>query len=138
EAAARDDRPLPWPDEVEAQVAVGGLDDRARGHADLQRRRARPVPEGPLAVPAARGLELPPAPERLQIAQRGVADEHDVGPAAAVAAVRPAARDVRLPPEGDAPVPARTGLDVDPRAIGEHGESLGTGRPGSADAPCVA
>ena len=60
------------------------------------------------------------APERLQVAQRVVADEHDVAAAAAVAAVGAAARHVRFAAEAHAAVAAGAGLDVDSRAIVQH------------------
>ena len=61
--------------------------------------------------------EVRAAAEALQVAQRGVADEHDVAAVAAVAAVGAAPGHVRLAAEADAAVAAGAGLDVDPRAI---------------------
>ena len=73
------------------------------------------------AVAAAFGLVAPAAPEGLQVAQRVVAAQHDVAAAAAVAAVGPALGHARLAPEGQRPVAAPSGLDLDPCAIGQHG-----------------
>ena len=74
-----------------------------------------------LAVPAALGLEVRAAVEVGQVAQRGVAHEHDVAAAAAVAAVGPALGHVRLAAEGDDAVAAGAAAHVDLRAVVEHG-----------------
>jgi hypothetical protein len=60
------------------------------------------------------------ATKRREIAQRGVADEHDVATAAAVAAVGPALRDVRLAAEGDGAVPTVAAPHLDAGSIVEH------------------
>ena len=73
-----------------------------------------------LAVAAAPGAVVGLAPEALQVAQRVVADEHDVAAAPAVAAVGAAARHVRFAAEAHAAVAAGAGLDVDSRAIVQH------------------
>ena len=62
-------------------------------------------------------LEVRPTAECLQIAERVVADENDVAPAAAVAAVRPALRHVRFAAEAHAAVAARARLHLDLRAV---------------------
>jgi hypothetical protein len=61
--------------------------------------------------------------EGLQIAERVVADEHDVAAAPAVAAVGTALWHVRLAPEAEAAVAAGSGLDVNARTI-EHAVML--------------
>jgi hypothetical protein len=73
-----------------------------------------------LAVSAARRPEVRAPPEGAKVAERAVAHEHDIGPATAVAAVRAAARHMRLAAEGDRAVAARASLHVDFRAIVEH------------------
>ena len=55
--------------------------------------------------------------KRSQVAQRLVADEHDVAAAAAVAAVGAALGHVRLAAKAEAAVAAGAGLDVDARSI---------------------
>ena len=74
----------------------------------------------PLPVTAAAGMEVAPAPEGLQVAQRVVADEHDSATMAAIAAVGAAARHVRFAAEALAAVSAGARLHMDPRAIVEH------------------
>ena len=74
----------------------------------------------PLAVAAARSLEVGAPAEVGEVAQRGVADEDDVGATAPVAAVGPPARDVRLAAEGDHAVAAGAGLHEYLGAVGEH------------------
>ena len=62
-------------------------------------------------------LEVRPTAECLQIAERVVADENDVAPAAAVAAVRPALRHVRFAAEAEAAVASGAGPHMDSSAI---------------------
>ena len=96
-----------------------------------------PLPVLALAAPvaAAAGPEVAAAPERREIAARGIADQDHVAAAAAVAAVGPAARHVRLAAEADAAVAAAPTFDVDLRPVEKHGaklagaaDLLGTGR----------
>ena len=77
-----------------------------------------------LAVDALRGAVVRRAAQRLEVAPRGVADQHDVAPAAAVAAVGAAARHVRLAAEAHAAVAAAATLDPDLRPIREHALKL--------------
>ena len=119
DAAGGDRDLLPGTDEVVAG-AVPALDLGARGDAHDQLRPLGAGALGALAVAAALGAVVGAALERLQVAQRVVAAQHDVAAAAAVAAVRAALGDVRLPPERDDAVAAPAGADFDPRAVGEH------------------
>ena len=61
-----------------------------------------------------------------------VGDYIDVAAVAAVAAVRPSARDVLLPPEADAPIAARAGFHVNLCLVYEfdHGDNI-LHRPGA-------
>jgi len=68
-------------------------------------------------VTAAPGLEVGAAAEALEVAQRVVADEHDIAAAATVAAVGTALGHVGLAPEAEATVAAGSGPDVDARSI---------------------
>ena len=61
-----------------------------------------------------------PAPVALQIAQRVVAQDHDVAAAPAVTAVGTALRHMGFAAEAHAAVAAGAGLHVDPRAVMEH------------------
>ena len=65
---------------------------------------------------AARFVVRPPA-IGLQVAQRVIADQHDVAPAAAVAAIRTTLGNVCLAPETERAVSSGTGLNVNSRAI---------------------
>ncbi len=115
--AARHHRPLSGTHEVVHRAV--GLDPRfgARRDGDHQIGAVLAVAQRPLPVAAAARLEVRLAPERLQIAQRVVADEHDVAAPTAVAAVGAALGHVRLTPEAQAAVAAATGLDVDSRSV---------------------
>ena len=97
---------------------------------------AAPGPPGRRRAPRAAACPCPwlPRParnaasaQRGQVAPRGVADQHDVAAAPAVAAVGPAARHVRLAPEADAAVAAAAALDPDPRLVVEHAASWQAG-----------
>ena len=98
------------------------IDLGARRHAAIVRSvlAVGAVAQRALAVPAAPGAVVGAALEALQVAQRVVAHDTHVAAAPAVAAVGPAARDVRFAAEAHAAVAAGAGLDVDPRAIVEH------------------
>jgi NADP-dependent 3-hydroxy acid dehydrogenase YdfG len=63
-------------------------------------------------VSAAAGLELGPAPVALEVAQRGVADEHDVPSAATVTAVGSSFRHVRLAAKAQCAVTTGAGANV--------------------------
>ena len=58
--------------------------------------------------------------EGLQVAQRVVAEQHDVAAVPAVAAVGPALGHVRLAAEAHAAVPAAAGLDEDACLVVQH------------------
>ena len=115
--AAGDHRPLTAENEVVAGAV--GLDQHlgAGRHLDLERLAVPAVAQRTLAVAAAPGLEVREAAEALEVAQRVVADEHDVAAAPAVAAVWAALGDVGLAAEAEAAVAAGAGRNVDARTI---------------------
>ncbi len=115
--AARDDSALARCDQVVAGAVILHEHLGAGRNRDLQRLTVRAVAQRSLSVAAALGLEVGAAAEPLQVADRVVADEHDVAAPAAVAAVGAALRDVRLAPEAEAAIAAPSGLNVDPRAV---------------------
>ena len=82
---------------------VEGLGPRRHRHDEVAAVGA--VAQRALAVGAAARLVMRLALERLQVAQRVVADQHDGAAATAVAAVGAAARNVRLAAEGLQPFP---------------------------------
>ena len=100
--------------------AVDPGDDGPRRHGDHLVLTPSPVLVLARAVATASGPEVAAAPERRQVATRRVADQDDVAPAAAVAAVGPAAGHVRLAAERDDAVAAATTLDVDLRPVEQH------------------
>ena len=116
-AAAGDDCPLSWPDEVVPGAIA--LEHRlgAGRDAELELRAVGPVPERALAVTAAAGLEVRLAAVGLEIAQRVVADQDDIAAAAAVAPVRTALGHVRLTAKAEAAVTAGARLYVNPCSI---------------------
>ncbi len=73
----------------------------------------------PPVAPAPR-LVVGPALERLQVAKRVVAEQHDGAPVPTVAPVRPALGHVRLPAEAHATVPAAARLDEDACLVVQH------------------
>src|SRR5207237_4999401 len=107
--------------EIGDEIAAVGRDLRADGDGYLGVGAGRAV----LARAPAR-LTLPRreplrAPERGEVAQLRIGDEDDVAAAAAVAAVRPALRDVLLAPEVDRPVTAAPRDDVNARLVVKRG-----------------
>src|SRR6185437_12434545 len=86
-------------------------------HRDLQRLPILAVTQRALAVPTPTRLEVRPAPERPEVAQRVVAHEHDVAATAPVAAVRSALGHMSLAAEAQAAVAAGAGYDVDSSAV---------------------
>jgi large conductance mechanosensitive channel len=96
-----------------------GLDQHlgAGWNADLQQLAIGAVALGALAVATSPRPEMRAAAEMLQVAQRVVADEHDVSPAPAVPAVGAALGHVGLAPEAQAAITAGTGLHVNSRTI---------------------
>jgi len=117
----RRDEPLPVLREIAEQLPVGRqAHHRPRGHPHLE------------VVAVRAGLELPPAvlapacdePRPVvEVEERGevlVRDEDHIPSPAAVAAVRTAPRDVFLPAETHAAVPAVARLDQDLDLVYEH------------------
>ena len=107
--AAGDERALAGDDQVVSGAVATPAAPRCRAapaaRACRRRRRGAATP----AVPAAHRLVVRGPPVGLQIAQRVVADEHDIAAAAAVAAVGSAPGDVGLPAEAEAAVAAGSG-----------------------------
>ena len=106
--------------EIGDEIAAVGRDLRADGDGYLGVGAGRAV----LARAPAR-LTLPRreplrAPERGEVAQLRIGDEDDVAAAAAVAAVRPALRDVLLPAEAQSAVAAAACLDANLGSVVEH------------------
>lgn len=83
------------------------------------------MPVGPLAVPATGGLPVLAPAKALQIAKRPVHHENDVGTAAAIATIRPAARNVSLAPKRHGAVAAAAGLNEYAGAVLKHDRTLG-------------
>ena len=121
-APAGDHQPGIGLQQLACEHTVGmGTDDRAGRHAHHRVAAAAPGRLAPGAVAAVDGLEVALA---LEIAERGHAGVHHQDHAAAVAAVaavRPAARHVRLATERAGAVTTIATGDVDPSAIREHG-----------------
>jgi hypothetical protein len=93
---------------------------RPHGHAQLDIRAGRPVPAVAASRAALAPLEPLLRPERRQVAQVGVCDQHDVAAGPAVAAVRPALGHVLLAPKAERSVPASPGLHVNAGPVVEH------------------
>ena len=123
-AAVGDHRALSRAPEIPAIAPLWVFDDRARRHAYLEGLRRGAVLARALAVTAALCLEVGAATKGRQVSQRGIADEHDIASAPAVAPVRSALRHVRLTAEGDDAVTAIAAPHVDARSIVEHARGL--------------
>ena len=122
-AAARDHDPLAVGEQLGLR-AVEAQDDRPGRHRNDAVRPALPVLALALAVLPAPGAEVPAPPERGEVAALGVADQHDVAAAPAVAAVGTAARHVRLAPKADHAVAAAAALHIDLGSIEKHGAKV--------------
>ena len=120
-AAAGEDDASARTGEVGDQLALDAERLRPDRDVDLDRLAVGAVLSSPRARPAAAGLELRLRPERRQVAEILVRDEHDVAAAAAVAAVGPALRHVLLAPEAQASVAAAARQHLDAGAIVEQG-----------------
>ena len=96
-------------------------DHRAGRDEDDQIVRTRAVALRAAARLARLGPPMLAMHERRQTVDARLGDDDHAAAVAAVAAVRPAARDVLLAPEADAPVAPVAGLDFDGDAVDEHG-----------------
>jgi hypothetical protein len=84
---------------------------------DLERLAVGAMPQCPLAVAPAPGLEVNAVAKLLEIAQRVVTHQHHVAAPAAIATVRPTLRDMRLPAKAQAAVTPTTGANVNASSI---------------------
>ena len=126
--SARDDDARIRHGEVGDEPALAVDELRPDGNAELRSLAVGSVLLAPAPVAAARGLDLPDAPERGKVAERRIHGHDHVSPAATVAAVRPALRDVLLAAEAQPTVAPAPGLDLDVCAVVEHGSRRGRGR----------
>jgi hypothetical protein len=122
-ASAGNDHPLPVGEQLRLRT-VQPRDDRAGRDGKLLVLAALSVLALPLAVLPAARPEVLAAAERGEIAAALVADQHHISPAPAVAAIGPAARDVRLAPEADGAVAAATALNLNLGSVEEHAPTL--------------
>jgi hypothetical protein len=124
-AAAGGDEALARGGEVEQRLArVGVVDDGADGHGHFEVGAAAAAAVAALAVAAALGAVLGVEAEMQQRVVVEAGDEDHVAAAAAVAAARPAPRDVLLPAEGDAAVAAVAGLDANDGLVNKHEKAV--------------
>ena len=121
-AAGQDDAPARHHEVVLGAVPVDHLRPRRHAHDEVVAVGA--VAQRALPVPRALGLVVRLALEGLQVAQRVVAQQHDVAAAPAVAAVGPAARHVGLAAKRTAAVPAAASLHEDARFVEEHARPI--------------
>ena len=120
-AAARHDRLLARGDEVGDQRVGFVVVDRGPGrHLQDEILAGLAVSPGPRAAAARRRLEVVAVLEVAQGRLPGIDAQQDRPATAAIAAVRSAARDVRLLAEGRGPVTAVAGMDPDLHAVEEH------------------
>ena len=119
-ASAADDSAGAGMGEIGDEMSFGVEDLRADGDAQHGVFTVRAVlPRAPARAPTTRRV-LPPRPERRQVAEVGIGDEHDVPAVPAVTAVRPTSGHVLLTPEAEravSPTPCDRG---DAGAIVEH------------------
>src|SRR4030095_3649641 len=122
-SAARYEDALPFVRQIGNEAQTGYIfteHKRAGRHRYLEVVRRLTGTIGALPVPAATGLELGVVAEIDQRVFRGNGDDGDRAGGTAVAAVRPAARDVLLAPETETTIAAGTGCDVDVDFVDEH------------------
>src|ERR1041384_5134507 len=112
----RNHSPLSRRDEVDP-APIDSLSLSPRRHRDNQLLPMRPMPVRPFAVPPPSGTKVLASPQCPKIASRRIASQHDIPSVAPIAAIRPTARNMRLPPEGHAPVPAGSPLNPDFRLV---------------------
>jgi hypothetical protein len=86
---------------------------RPRRHGNQQLLPPSPMPVGPFATLPPPGPKVLAPPQCPKIPARGVANEHHIPPMPAIAAIRPTARHMRLPPKAHAPVPTGSALNPD-------------------------
>ncbi len=119
--AAGDHHALPGADEVGQQIARRRVEDGRPGrHAELEVLSRATVLARARALSTAVGAEVV---MEAVVAERRLAHVHpqvDRPPAAAVAAIRTASRDVRFPPERDGSIASVTGAQPDGSAVKEH------------------
>ena len=99
---------------------------RARRHADDEVLARRAVAQRALAVAPAAGLVVGLALERLQVAQRGVAEQHDAAAVTSVTAVGSTFGYMGLAAERVQPAPAAATLHEDAGLVVEHVSSKGS------------
>ena len=119
-AAAREEHPHAGGGEVGYHVSVVVEDLRADRNAKLDVVAVRAVLLPAAAGTAAAGGEPLLAREARQVAPARIGHGDDVAPAAAVAAVRPALRDMLLTAEAEPAVAAAARLDADLGSVVEH------------------
>ena len=122
-AAGQHDAPARHHEVVLGAVPVDHLRARRDAHDEVVAVGAvaqRALRRGRRALRLVVGLAL----EALQVAQRVVAQQHDVAAAAAVAAVGAAARHVGLAAERTAAIPAAAALHEDARLVVEHARPI--------------
>ena len=120
-AAARDHRRLADGDEVRQQLPGLVEVDRGPGRDVEGQVVAGPAVTSGAGPPAAGGgPEVMPVVEVAEGRLAGIDPQEDRAAAAAVAAIRSTAWDVRLLPEGRGPVATITGADPDLHAVEEH------------------
>ena len=118
-SAARREPAVAVAHEVGQHVVVGAVDDRALGHVDDEVGAAHTVLRLPRPVRPRPGLAVRVVAKREERRDVAVRLQPHVAAPAAVAAVGPAARHVRLSPEGDAARAAVATLDVALRYVDE-------------------
>ncbi len=109
-------------DEILQQVATTGVPDQcAERNPNDRVGTASAGLQLALSMSAAFGLPVSMAGQMAEAGDVAVGTNDDVAAVAAVAAVRPTARNVRLPPEAEASVSAVTGFAVKRDLVDEHG-----------------
>jgi hypothetical protein len=92
----------------------------AAGDPKLERLTLRPVALRSFAMRSATSPVLAPVPERGQVPETAIGNDHDVTPTPSVTAVGSSARDMGLAPEADTAVSAGARFNVDCHAVVKH------------------
>ena len=127
--AAGDHHPLAGGHEVGDQVTAALVEDAGpRRHGQLQLRPGLAMPPRSTAAAPGPGLEVVLEAEVGEGRLSGIDAQVDRSAAAAIAAIRPAARDVRFASEGRGAVSTVAGPDEDRHAVEEHRGHRSSGR----------
>jgi hypothetical protein len=108
--------PLPGLDKIDP-APIHGFGLGPGRHRNQELLSPSPMPVRPFPAFPATGPKVLATAQRTEIAPRCVANQHDVSTMPTIAAIRPTARHMSLPPKAHAPVAAASALNPDFRLV---------------------